>query len=127
MTMITNPLPAAPLDDQTCERIDSIAQDFIDAVHQGDAPAIARLTLGLDRTQLIGLAISVASLAESEITTLPILALVDATEGWSTPELRAAHAAYSAGDRRKKTAHGERIYQRLKKQEHRQQNRKAAQ
>nr|WP_212669295.1 hypothetical protein [Rhodococcus sp. 06-621-2] len=102
------------LDEDTIGQIDLDAPLFVDAVHCGDPEAIERIVAGLDRTALIGLAISIASLAESTEPTQPVLSLVDPSEGWSKPELRAAHAAYERGLRDYRTRLGERIYQRLK-------------
>ncbi|WP_155292967.1 hypothetical protein [Rhodococcoides fascians] len=107
-----NPLP---LDQDTMNQLDDASPLFVDAVHCGDAETIARITSGLDRTELIGLAISIATLAESELNTVPVLSLVDPYEGWTKPQLREAHAAYGRGLRDYRTRLGERIYQRMRK------------
>lgn len=107
------------IDEDTIERIDVVAPKFVDAVYFSGTADIEALVSGMAREHLIGLAISISTLAEPSEPVKPLLSLVDPTEGWSIPALRVAHADFQAGDRRKKAREGERIYQRISKRQSR--------
>lgn len=54
-------LPFGRLDERTLERIDAIAEQFVEAVQHGDAADIRFLTTGMRRQHLIGLALSITA------------------------------------------------------------------
>lgn len=105
------------------DRIDARATDLVGIVHgEGNRRDVARLVRDLDRTELIGLAISCAAMVNPDqrlddllawlrpITSRP--ANLDDESGWTADQLRQAHAAFNAGDRRARVVAGNQIYNR---------------
>ncbi|SFA60866.1 hypothetical protein SAMN05444374_11645 [Rhodococcoides kroppenstedtii] len=98
--------PGGRLDADTIDRIDTIAQPFVDAVHSADVAAVERITRGMSWTHLSALALSVASLAEPSAARPPQLA-------WSIADLKWAHARYKKGGRTDRVRQGEALYQQM--------------
>lgn len=100
--------------------IDERALQLVAITHgDGDTNDVDRLTRNLSRTELIGLAISCAALADPDRTADELLAWLPdpgITEGWTDEELRAAHAAHRKGDRTPRVRTGHQIYKRVRMQ-----------
>jgi hypothetical protein len=103
--------------------LDNRAVQLVAITHgEGDSGDVARLTAGLNRQQLIGLAISCAAMVDPNRSVTELLAWMNADdprEGWTDPELRRAHAGYTRGRRDEWTVQGERIYQKISKRRQR--------
>ena len=79
--------------------IDKRAIELVAIAHgDGDDRDVARLTAGLDRAGLIGLAISCAAMVDHNRTVTDLLAWLpvspDPHHGWAEHERRAANAAH---------------------------------
>lgn len=106
-------------------RLDTIAVELVGIVHgDGDVRHVARLVRDLDRTDLIGLAISCAAMVDPDRSLTELLAwmdhlaptappaVVDDESTWTPEELRQAHNSHKAGNRTARVVAGNRIYTR---------------
>lgn len=110
----------SPLTRKQITDIDERALTLVAITHgDGDTNDVDHLTRNLTRTELIGLAISCAALADPDRTVDELLAWLPdpgITEGWTDTELRAAHAARRRGDKSPRVMEGSRIYNRIRMQ-----------
>lgn len=138
-----------PDGDRLAEQALSRAQRLACAVRDSIA-AVDDVTRGLDRDELVALAVALAALVDIERPASDLLTWLELpaperasarhpyflpagyrfqADTWTTTDLRTAHAAWCAGDRDQWTKEGERVYQRrayLRRKAARDQARKAA-
>lgn len=100
------------LDADTIDRIDRLAPRLATAVRCGGSADVEALMRGMSWVHLAALAISVATLVDPDENDpqFKVRNIRDSLEGWTVPQLRAAHAAYQRGERDTRTKDGERIY-----------------